>query len=404
MSFSGVFAIGLSGINAFATGLEAVSENIANTQTTGFKRVRTDFSDLITAQAPSGGINGGGASAVNRQLITEQGAITRTNSETDLAVSGDGFFVVSESATGTSANAPFLFTRAGGFSAQADGTLMNKGGFFLQAAPVAANGSFALGGLNALETVDIDNFASLAAATSTISLGGNIDANAAIGASITQNYQIFDAAGAARQLALSLTKTSANQWSAVAAFTDGAQETVATGALVFDANGLVDPAASSLPATFTIAANAGQAIDLNISSLSQTARATQFTTVTSDGAAPGSLTGVEISENGRIAALFSNGLRRDIYQIPLANFINADGLGVGPASTFSLNSAAGDLSLEIPQTGRTGSIESAALEISTVDIGQEFSTLIQTQRAYSANTRVITVADELWRTLTQTAA
>jgi len=404
MSFSGVFAIGLSGINAFATGLEAVSDNIANTQTTGFKRVRTDFSDLITAKAPSGGINGGGASAVNRQLITEQGAITRTNSETDLAVSGDGFFVVSESATGTPANEPLLFTRAGGFTAQADGTLMNDSGFFLRAAPVASNGAVALGGLSALETVDIDNIPSLAAATSTITLAGNIDANAATGASVTQNFQIFDTNGAARQLALSLTNAGTGQWNAVAAFTDGARETVATGSLVFGANGLIDPAASSFPATLTIAANAGQTIDVNLASLSHAARATQFTTATANGAAAGSLTGVEISKDGRIAALFSNGLSRDIYQIALANFVNADGLDDGPASTFSLTSSAGDLSLEIPQTGRAGAIESAALEISTVDIGQEFSTLIQTQRAYSANTRVITVADELWRTLTQTAA
>ncbi len=404
MSFSGVFAIGLSGINAFATGLEAVSNNIANTQTAGFKRARTDFSDLVTNASSGGGISGGGASAVNRQLISEQGAIARTNSATDLAVSGDGFFVVSENANGSPANEPFLFTRSGGFAAQADGTLMNDAGFFLRAAPVAADGSFAIGGLNGLETVDIDNLPSLAAPTSTITLAGNIDANAPIGASITQNLQVFDAAGAARQLAFSMTKTGASQWSGDASFTDGAQETVATGSLVFGANGLIDQAASSFPSTLTIAANAGQAIDLNITSLSHAARATQFTTATADGAASGSLTGVEITEGGRIAALFSNGLSRDIYQIALANFVNADGLDDGASSTFSLNPDAGDLSLEIPQTGRAGTIESAALEISTVDIGQEFSTLIETQRAYSANTRVITVADELWRTLTQTAA
>ena len=404
MSFSGVFAIGLSGVNAFTTGLEAVSDNIANSQTTGFKRARTDFADLVTAQGSSGGITGGGATAENRQLIAEQGAITRTNTVTDLAISGNGLFVVSETANGAPSSDPFLFTRAGGFTAQADGTLMNDAGFFLRAAPVAADGSFAVGSLNTLETVDIDNIPSLAAATSTITLGGNLDANAPIGAAITQNFQVFDANGAARQLALTLTKSGAAQWDGLAAFTDGAAETVATGALAFGGNGLIDPSASSFPATLSIASNAGQQIDLNLQSLSHAARATQFTTASANGAAAGSLVGVDISEDGRIAALYSNGLSRDIYQIALATFVNVEGLDNGPSSTFLANSEAGALSLEVPQTGRTGAIESAALEISTVDIGQEFSTLIETQRAYSANTRVITVADELWRTLTQTAA
>ena len=100
MGFPGLFAIGLSGVNAYSASLEAVSNNIANTQTTGYKRVQTDFSTLIQGEAPEGGLNGGGVQGVNRQLVTEQGAITRTNSATDLAVSGDGFFVVSETADG----------------------------------------------------------------------------------------------------------------------------------------------------------------------------------------------------------------------------------------------------------------------------------------------------------------
>lgn len=404
MTFSGIFAIGLSGVNAFATSLEAVSDNIANTQTTGFKRVRTDFSDLVSANAAGGGITGGGVNAVNRQLVSEQGAITRTSSDTDLAVLGDGFFVVSNAADSTPANDPFVFTRSGGFSAQADGSLVNGAGFFLRAAPIGADGAATAASLNGLETVNINRIPGLAEATSAITLAGNLDASAPVGAVVTQNFQIFDADGAARPLALTFTKTAANQWAATAAMTGAAPESLGAGAIVFDAAGAIDQAASSFPSTLTIASNAGQRVDLDLTSLQQTTGVTRFSTAAADGAAFASLSGVEISEDGVITGVFANGLKRGLYQIALANFTNPEGLDDGANSTFLLNSAAGDLELNIPQSGRTGAIESAALEISTADIGQEFSTLIATQRAYSANTRVISVADELWRTLNQTAA
>ena len=404
MTFSGMFAIGLSGVNAFSESLEAVSNNIANTQTAGYKRARTDFSTLVTAEAAGGGIFAGGVGAASRQLVSEQGAITRTDTATHMAISGDGFFVVSETADGNGGTSPLLFTRSGGFSIQEDGTLRNEAGHFLRAAPIAADGNAAVGGLSGLEVVDVNGIDGLAEATSTLTLAGNLDANAGPGTALTQHVQIFDADGAARTLALTFTSAAASRWSVTAAFIDGAQETVATGDIVFAANGRIDASASSFPAAMTLAASGGQSINLDFGSLTQGPRTSQFTAAAADGAAFGALTGVEISRDGRIAALFANGLRRDIYQIALATFVNPEGLNIGPDSTFLTNSAAGDLSLNVPQTGRAGAVEAGALEISTVDIAQEFSTLIETQRAYAANTRVITIADELWRMLTQTAA
>lgn len=404
MTFSGMFAIGLSGVNAFTESLEAVSNNIANTQTTGFKRARTDFSTLVTAEASGGGIFAGGVDATHRQLVSEQGALTRTASATDLAVSGDGFFVVSESPDVEASTSPFLFTRSGGFSIQPDGSLMNEAGLFLRAAPVGADGTASVNSLSSLETVNANRNPGLAEATSSLTLAGNLDARAAPGAALTQHLRIFDADGEARTLALTFTNAAADRWSVEAAFIDGAQETVATGDIVFGADGRIDEAASAFPSSLAIGENADQPIDLNFGSLIQTARASEFTAATADGAPFGALTGLEVSSGGRIAALFANGLSRDIYQIALANFVNAEGLEKGRNSTFLTHGAAGDLSLDIPQTGRAGAIEGRALETSTVDIAQEFSTLIETQRAYAANTRVITLADELWRTLTETAA
>jgi len=401
MSLSGIFAIGLSGLNAFSAGLESVSDNIANSQTTGFKRTETDFSTLVSQEATDGGISGGGVAAVNRQLISEQGAITRTNTQTNLAISGDGLFVVSQSADANAANETFSFTRAGGFDARADGALVNEAGYFLQGFAIGENGAVpAAGSLNALETVNINRIESLSAATSALSLSGNLSANAAVGETVTRTFQVFDENGVPRNLVLTLTNSGPNLWAAQAAFADGAQETVAAGSLAFDANGRIDQTASSFPASFT---TGGQSVALDLSGVTGLPRGASVLTASSDGAATGVLSGVEISRDGRVTALFSNGLRRDIFQVALASFINPDGLDDGPASTFLLNGAAGDLSIDIPGTGRAGAIESAALEISTVDIGQEFSTLIQTQRAYSANARILTVADELLQTLNLTA-
>lgn len=292
MSINSIFSIGLSGVNAFASSLEAVSNNIANSQTTGYKRIQTDFSDLVTQNTPElneavgTGVTGTGVSAQQRQLVTEQGAITRTNSVTDLAIAGEGFFVVSETADANPANSPFVFTRSGSFTADSAGNLVNEAGFFLRGAATNADGTAALSdSLNSLETVNVNR---------------------------------------------------------------------------------APPLSATEPAF-------------------------------------GALTGVNI-EDGFLIGTYANGQSRALFEIPLALFVNANGLEDGADTTFRSTTSAGDLSISRNGDGRAGVIESEALEISTVDIGQEFSTLIATQRAYSSNARVIAIADELWRTATETAA
>ena len=288
MSFSGLFSIGLSGLSAFSAGLEAVSSNIANSQTTGYKRVTTNFADLIPSDAASlnnsvgAGVFGTGVAAVSRQLVGEQGAVTRTNTATNLAVSGDGFFVVSKEPA-SSASASFLFTRAGDFKADALGNLVNSAGYYLQGA--AAGSTARTGSLQSLETVNVNR-----------------------------------------------------------------------------------------------------------------------TPAGADPAALGALTGIAIDENGDVNATYANGETHTLYRIPLALFINPEGLEEAEKTAFRNTTLSGDARLAGARTGNAGAIEGSALEISTVDIGQEFSTLISTQRAYSTASRVISTADELWRTLVQTAA
>jgi len=288
MSFSGLFSIGYSSLAAFSTGLEAVSSNIANSQTTGYKRVRAEFADLIPStaspqrQSVSGNSGGTGVSVFSRQLVAEQGAVTRTNTPTNLAVSGDGFFVVSADPA-SSGSSPVLFTRAGDFRPDALGNLVNSAGFYLQGSPSAT--AARSGSLQSLQTVNVNR----------------------------------------------------------------------------------------LPAG-------------------------------ADPAALGGLAGVEIDADGNVNATYANGETHTIFRIPLAMFVNPEGLEEAEKTAFRNTTLSGDPRVSAARSGSAGAIEGSALEISTVDIGQEFSTLISTQRAYSTASRVISTADELWRTIVQTGA
>lgn len=288
MSFSGLFSIGFSSLSAFSAGLEAVSSNIANSQTTGYKRVRTDFANLIPSdaaflnQSVGAGVVGSGVAAVARQLVGEQGAVTRTNIATNAAIAGNGFFIVSSD---PASNGPssFLFTRAGDFRTNALGDFVNSAGFYLQGAPAGSTGR--AGSLQSLQTVNVNR-----------------------------------------------------------------------------------------------------------------------TPAGADPAALGALTGVAIDADGNVNATYANGETHTIFRIPLALFVNPDGLEEAEKTAFRNTAISGDPRISGARTGSAGAIEGAALEISTVDIGQEFSNLISTQRAYSTASRVISTADELWRTLVQTAA
>jgi flagellar hook protein FlgE len=284
MTFAQVFAIGVSGVTAFAKGLEAISANIANTGTVGYKRARTDFGDLVAAGAVEqkpGRV--GGVAAANRPMAAEQGAVTRTSAPTNVAIAGAGFFVVSREEAGAP---PFLFTRSGDFSATSAGFLKNAAGHYLQGYAADVTGAAAVSGLAGLQTVNILRTPPIAA----------------------------------------------------------------------------------------------------------------------DAPSPGELTGVEIDAQGLVFGRYATGERIALYQIPLALFASVERLDEADGTTFMTATAAGPLSLSAPQDGRAGTIEGSALELSTTDIGREFSTLIETQRAYASNARVISVADELWRKLAETAA
>ncbi|MEL6113172.1 MAG: flagellar hook-basal body complex protein [Pseudomonadota bacterium] len=407
MGFSGLFAIGVSGVQAQATGLEAISNNIANSQTTGYRRAAASFAQLVTGTDRAGEITTGPGrqgegQGVAARLETDhhlQGLIRRTDTDTHLAISGRGFFAVEDPGLGSTDDnvGNTLFTRAGDFQVSNAGVLVNSAGQTLLGVPLsganAGNGAGAIASLGALEPIDPSQATGRGAATEalSVSLAGN--------SSGERTVQLFDATGAVRTLTVSLVPQ--DDTSATLTLTDG-QTPLATGTIVFDRDGAPNLDASTLPESFTID---GQSVALALTQdQANGAFSSGFAVSQRGGTAFGTVTGFQIDESGVLRATLSNGLSDPLYQIPLALFTNAEGLIRADDTAFRFDPQAGTLTLTTANTNGAGLLEASALENSTVDITQSFSLLIETQRAYAANAQILSVTDELLETLNGTAA
>jgi flagellar hook protein FlgE len=258
-------------------------------------------------------------------------------------------------------------------------------------------------------------------------------ASGAVTPDFQASIQIFDTQGGFRTLTLSLLKSATpNEWHAELHIVPSSDVTtgaglidgqVATGTIAFTPNGLLDTGATS-PSLLNVdflasgaAPGAGEvawASSLGIGaqsvaiSLGSTGSFTQFDSPSNlisyqvDGAVFGGLAGVRVNEEGFVTALFDNGVQRRIYQIPVATFINPSGLQAANGNAYTVTNESGPFNLKVPGTAGAGKISASSLESSTVDIAQEFTNLITTQRAYSAATRIITTADEMLNELIQT--
>ncbi|HFQ15920.1 MAG TPA: flagellar hook protein FlgE [Rhodobacteraceae bacterium] len=451
MSLNSALVIGVAGLSANASALSGISNNIANTNTVGYKRTRTDFSSLVTSSDINPLDAGAGVQAGAQRLIAEQGQLQSSSAPTDLGIAGAGFFVVG-TATENGAPGDFLrFTRAGSFSPDEQGFLRNTAGYYLRGWAAQPDGSFVTNVSDnaALSTVNIASISGAAKATGNVQVNGNLKASQPISAAeatydptvsannmasgaVTPDFvrtvQVFDSQGGVRNLNLAFLKSSAaaNTWhveiyaSPASDVTTGApliDGQLAVGNVVFDANGQFD-AANSMPLTLNFgastdpapAANAfnwasslgvsGQTIKINLGSVGASGGLTQFDSNSVldssivDGAVFGSLTGVDVDDQGFVTASFSNGVVQKIYQIPLATFINPNGLKAEDGDAFSLSQESGSLNLKTAGAG-AGKISSKTLESSNVDLAKEFTNLITVQRAYSASSRIITTADQM---------
>jgi flagellar hook protein FlgE len=406
----GAFSIALTGLNAATTALNVVGNNLANLNTVGFKDVSTNFTDLVS-QAIGAGTSqvGEGVSAPITDAQFLQGSIQLTNGSFDAAIEGNGFFVVQNSAGTTE------YTRAGNFQLAADGTLQTATGEDVQGW-TATNGVLNTTGPTGNIVVPSNALVTPSASTQ-FTLDMNLNSDGVAGDPTTGSFsapiQVVDSLGSTHTLTVDFTKTGPNAWSYnvtipgadLTAGTAGTPSSIATGNLTFNAQGqLTSPAAGS-PVAVAITGLSDGAADLSLnwnlyntdgtSALTQYSSASALSGSTQDGVAAAELTQVGLDNNGQVVAHYSNGSTTVLAQVALAGITNPDTLVSVGNNNFELGGATATPVVGTPGTGSRGSIEAGALEASTVDIASEFTNLIVYQRAYQANSRVISTTDEI---------
>jgi flagellar hook protein FlgE len=426
MSLYGALLTGVSGLDANSRALSITSSNIANVNTVGYKTSNADFSTFLAATGSSGDISPSSVQVTASQQLTQQGLLTSTGSSTDLAISGNGFFVV----TNNTANPQGThYTRAGSFTPDDLGRLKNSAGFYLEGWTLQPDGSMPAN-RSSLGLINLGSLNGTAEATTTMSLRANLQSSAtAVGGytagdmyagnvtpEFEQTINIYDSQGTARPMQLSFVKTAADTWAyeisyqgPTADIGGAGNNPVNSGTITFNADGTlsVPPTATlNIPWDASTGLNA-QTVAITLGTAGLSNGVTQFdapsalTSASVNGAPYGALSSVSVNEDGYVTALFDNGIEKQVFKVAVATFANPDALAAVAGNAYQLTDASGGATILEPKTGGAGSIASNALEASTVDLAKEFSNLITTQRAYSAATRIITTADQMLQELMQ---
>lgn len=424
MSISSALQTGVSGLKANSKQVGSISENIANANTVGYRR---GFSHLVTTTASGG--NGEGVlsvGAVDQLDIETAGGLISTNSPTDMAIGGSGFFAVSLTPNETVAT-NYMLTRAGSFLPDEEGNLRNAAGYYLAGFPYGLDGtvgSVDRSSFDQMQTVNIGNFNISAGVTTEVDAFGNLPSQdtgvTTPGAPFATSSEYFTPLGASERLSFSWSPTTtANTWDLEIFDNDD----VSLGTLTVEFNDSGAEAGSPLaytgatstataPAAFafddvtgiaTVTLNNGavpQTLDIVLGAPNTFQGVTQFAgdfslSFDRDGSSVGELVRSEISEDGILFGIFDNGLRRPLFEIPVANVANPNGLIEAKGNAYKLTAETGAFTAFQANSSTVGSINAGALEASNVDIAQEMTDLIKAQRAFSTNAKVITTVDDL---------
>jgi flagellar hook protein FlgE len=410
---AGSFSAGLSGLNANSAYLTVIGNNLANINTIGFKASAVTFQDLVSTSIGGSSANpmqlGLGVTTGSIAPVFSQGTIENTREATNVAIQGNGFFVVRGS-DGQS------YTRAGAFTFNPEGKLVSPDGQFVQ-------GYTALNPLTgAVITTGTPTDIAVPpgvlrapVATSSFATQTNLNASATAGNTFTTGVQIYDALGAPHMATITYTKAAAaGAWTYavtvpgadVAGGTPGTPFTLAgtgTGNVQFNGSGvltapatdltLVTPAWSNGAAASTISWDIWDAN--NVAKLTGFSATSQTSSISQNGSAPGMVDKISISADGTIVATFGAGQTVNVGQLAMASFNNPKGMVKLGSSRYGESQSAGIPNIGTPNTGGRGSLIGSALEQSNVDIAQEFTQMILAQRGYQANGKTITVSDEI---------
>jgi len=425
MGISSSLNAGVMGLAVNAVKLGTISDNIANSQTYGYKRADTQFADMVLQQQ-SGSYSAGGVRAITFRDAGAQGALVTTANATDFSISGRGMLPVTTigGLNASSGARPLLLTSTGSFSPDQNGNLRTLSGLYLMGWPADINGVVASpprDSASGLEPVRLNLNQFAASPTSEIQLGLNLPASETVagasGGTFDLPIEYFDTLGRSQTLTLTFTPTvpasgASNAWSVSVFDAAGNPATsIADFSVTFDdsvsGGGSLATVTTGAGATYDSAAGAitvntaGAPIEIVIGTPGQPSPLTQLSatfsplSVTKNGAPIGNLSSVEIDEGGFLQAVFDTGFRRTIYQIPVADVPNFKGLNAAGNQSFEISPDSGDVYFWDAGDGPAGSIIGFSLAQSTTDIAGELTDLIQTQRAYSSNAKIIQTVDEM---------
>jgi flagellar hook protein FlgE len=401
----GNFSIALSGLEADSVSLNTIGNNLANLNTTAYKGQTTSFEDLFYQQIGQSGSGdaiqvGAGTKVSGTSTDFSEGTLLpdANSNPTDMALSGNGFFLVNQ-------NGVQSLTRAGNFQISSNGSLITQDGQQVMGYP-AANGIVNQNG--SLQPIVIPVGATEGAqATQNFSVTTNLNSGATVGTAFTTPVTIYDSLGQSHNATVSYDKTGTNTWSYSVALPTGDATGAPvnnTGTLTFDSNGnLTAPTGSVAGITFPGMADGASDLSFNWNlngaggspTITQLATASTNNTQTQDGFASGNYQTISVDTSGLITAQFSNGQSSTVGQIAVASVANVEGLVAIGGNNFTTSVASGQATAGVAGTGGRGTVEDNALEQSNVNISTEFSNLIVAQRAFEANSKTVTTFDTI---------
>ncbi|MFQ5559034.1 MAG: flagellar hook protein FlgE [Nitrospinota bacterium] len=399
MSLSSSLYAGVGGLLAYGDAMNVIGDNIANVNTVGFKGSRAIFGDILAGSISSTKQIGRGSTIREVSADISNGSLQSTNNSTDVALQGSGYFIMGDQ------NSRF-YTRAGQFTLNEEGLLQGATGLIAQGFQLDRNGNRT----GSVTDINLAGVQSAPRATATFTLGANLDAAASAATTFQSTVNVNNSLGELVTLGITFTKSAtAGTWTFAtsATTTTGTALSVAngTGTLTFDSSGtLTSPTTDP---SFTISGFTSGAADLTTAwdivdangvtegTLTNYASPSVTNSLTQDGFATGVLKGITIDSTGVIVGLFSNGQTQGLMQLAVADFLSPWGLTRQGNTLYSESANSGQPIFGTAGTGGFGTIVSSSLEQSNIDLGTEFVNLIQTQRAYQANSRIITSVDEM---------
>ncbi len=400
---------GVSGLRNHQLRMDVIGNNIANVNTVGYKKSRVLFQDILSqsirgASAPQGGKGGTnpmqvglGITVNSIDTLHTQGSSETTGKVTDMMIDGDGFFIVGDGRNN-------YYTRAGNFDFDAVGNMVNANGLLVQGWMADNTGNIditlAIGGISIPKGQSLQP-----RATTNATYINNLDANtptAAPNNTFPTSLEVYDSLGNFWVIPVTFTHTGANTWDVTASDPPGATASMSATTLTFNADGTFGSMTAGggvITLTLTNGATSPQTINVDFSAITQFASPSTARYNTQDGYASGTLQGYAIDTAGVITGRYSNGLTRQLAQVSIANFNNPGGLMKTGENLFVQSNNSGSAQIGTAGSGGRGDISPGKLEMSNVDLSQEFTDMIITQRGFQANSRIITVSDEMLQEL-----